>query len=394
MSFFSWLASATGNRQSAIGSGLRKPRAGSRKPPRFRPQLEALEDRWMPSTLSVTTYADSGPGSLRAEIAAANSGDTIVFDPSLAGTTIGLTSGELIINKSLTIQGSEWISGNGTGISIGGPGGTSRVFEVDGAGTTVTLSGLTIIDGEGVYAAGPSHAGDGQGGAVLNYGLLTLSSCYVSNSFAGSLGGGIYNAGTVTVSNCTVSNNWAGYGGGFDSGNGGGIYNTGTLIVSGSTVSENVANGPNLYGGFTGINGNGGGIYNAGSMNVSNTTMEFNLAAFAGAGIFNAFGATGSLTGSLLRFNGYTPGFGGNGGPEYYGTYWEVGGGIYNDGTLTLSGSYVISNYASYEGGGIYNDYSGKLTILNSVITTNSPNNVYNLNTSPPPGTGGKQKKK
>jgi hypothetical protein len=257
MFFSSWLRKRT---------SIRSPRSGAQyqpAKPRYRPRLEVLEGRCLPSTLSVTTYADSGPGSLRAEIAAAKSGDTIVFAPSLAGTTIQLTSGELVINKSVTIQGSEWISGNATGASLGGPGGTSRVFEVDGAATTVTLSGLTIVDGEGVYANGSSRAGDGQGGAVLNYGLLTLSSCYVSNSFAGSLGGGIYNAGTLTVSNCTVSNNWGGWSGNVGgSGNGGGIYNTGTLIVSGSTVSQNTANGPNLYGGFTGISGNGGGIYN------------------------------------------------------------------------------------------------------------------------------------
>jgi len=33
---------------------------------RFRPRLEALEGRWLLSTLSVTNNLDSGPGSLRA----------------------------------------------------------------------------------------------------------------------------------------------------------------------------------------------------------------------------------------------------------------------------------------------------------------------------------------
>src|SRR6516225_998625 len=52
----------------------------------FRPQLEALEDRWMPSILTVTTpgdpvdsYGIPSPGSLRYEIAAAQNGDTINF---------------------------------------------------------------------------------------------------------------------------------------------------------------------------------------------------------------------------------------------------------------------------------------------------------------------------
>jgi hypothetical protein len=46
------------------------------------PRLEVLEGRALPSTLSVTTLRDSGvagDGSLRGEIAAAQSGDTITF---------------------------------------------------------------------------------------------------------------------------------------------------------------------------------------------------------------------------------------------------------------------------------------------------------------------------
>src|SRR5262249_12106523 len=59
---------------------------------RFRPWLEDLECRNLPSTLMVLTNADSGTGSLRDTIAAANRGDTIVFDSSLDGQTITLTS--------------------------------------------------------------------------------------------------------------------------------------------------------------------------------------------------------------------------------------------------------------------------------------------------------------
>src|SRR5262245_19040163 len=55
---------------------LQKP-AARRRP--FLPRLEPLEDRSLPSTLTVVNNLDSGPGSLRAQIAAAGSGDTIVF---------------------------------------------------------------------------------------------------------------------------------------------------------------------------------------------------------------------------------------------------------------------------------------------------------------------------
>src|SRR5579872_6472508 len=70
----------------------------------FVPRLEGLEDRNLPSTLTVLNNLDSGPGSLRAEIAAAHSGDTIQFASTLKGQTITLTSGELAITKNLNIE--------------------------------------------------------------------------------------------------------------------------------------------------------------------------------------------------------------------------------------------------------------------------------------------------
>src|SRR5262249_26551463 len=74
----------------------RQARAGLRQP-RFVPRLEALEDRVVPSTLTVTNNTDSGAGSLRAQIAAANPGDTIDFAPYVHSIT--LTGGQLVIAK-------------------------------------------------------------------------------------------------------------------------------------------------------------------------------------------------------------------------------------------------------------------------------------------------------
>ena len=68
-------------------------------------RFESLEGRRMLTTLTVLNNLDSGAGSLRAEISAAKSNDTIVFAPSLVGQTITLTKGELLINKNLTIAG-------------------------------------------------------------------------------------------------------------------------------------------------------------------------------------------------------------------------------------------------------------------------------------------------
>ena len=176
MRLFSWL-------QERMTGRPRTRRAPARKPaPRFRPHLETLERRDVPSTLTVTNNLDSGAGSLRAEIAAAKSNDTIVFAPALAGKTITLTSGELDITKNLTIQG----PGAGK-LSISG-GDAWRVFEVDGAKTTVTLSGLTITHGRS-YSGGGGDFNSTAGGGILNYqAKLTVSDCTVSYN-SGSQGG-------------------------------------------------------------------------------------------------------------------------------------------------------------------------------------------------------------
>src|SRR5437588_3266461 len=73
----------------------------------FVPRLEPLEDRSLPSTFTVTNLNDSGPGSLRAAVLAADAQpgpDTINFKPGLSGT-IRLTSGELAVTDSVKIQG-------------------------------------------------------------------------------------------------------------------------------------------------------------------------------------------------------------------------------------------------------------------------------------------------
>jgi titin len=64
--------------------GFFRPRAVRRSTVRapFRPRVKALEERWLPSTFTVTNVNDSGAGSLRQAIldADAGSGNTIAFD--------------------------------------------------------------------------------------------------------------------------------------------------------------------------------------------------------------------------------------------------------------------------------------------------------------------------
>src|SRR2546428_4332446 len=89
------------------------------------------------ATITVTNTNDSGAGSLRQALADANNGDTITF--AVTGT-IGLTTDELLVDKSITISGpgADNLAVNGNA--------KSRVFYI-GAGRTVTISGLTITSG-------------------------------------------------------------------------------------------------------------------------------------------------------------------------------------------------------------------------------------------------------
>ena len=110
----------------------------------------------------VTNSNDSGAGSLRDIILHACAGATITFNmtPGNVTSPITLTSGELSIDKNLTIQGPGanllTISGNNA----------SRIFNIQ-AGMTAGISGLTISNG--------NSASDG--GGIVNPGTLTLTAC-------------------------------------------------------------------------------------------------------------------------------------------------------------------------------------------------------------------------
>src|SRR5262249_5130348 len=202
---------------------------------RFRPALESLEDRTVPSTLTVTNLLDSGTGSLRDQIAAAAAGDTINFASGLSGT-ITLTSGARAITRNLTILGP------GAGSSTRSGHNAQRVFHTS-RNTSVTISGLTIANGK-----------------VADFGA------------------GIESEGSLTLSNSTLTGNSAGSGGG-------GVYfvvnNTGaaSLSVSGDTFTNNTgASGAGL---FSSVTNRSGSV----SVTVSNSTFTGNTATAAGGAI-------------------------------------------------------------------------------------------------------------
>ena len=125
-------------------------------------------------TLTVTNTSDSGPGSLRDAVAAASRGDGIVFDPSLAGRPIILTTGELLIDNDLTI------SGLGRQQTILDGNSASRIFRIT-EGTSVTLSDLTVRNGWPKECLA-DHRTRSEGGGIYNAGLLELDRSLVTQN--------------------------------------------------------------------------------------------------------------------------------------------------------------------------------------------------------------------
>ena len=302
------------------------------------------------ATITVMNTADTGAGSLRQALLDASDGDTIDFDLTYPAT-ITLTSGQLVVDKSITISGpgANQLAVNGNA--------ASRVFSIS-SGKTVTISGLTITNG---LASGS----DNHGGGIFNSGTLTVSNSTISgNSVApdgsvGGQGGGIFNFNDcncstnaiLTVSNSTISGNSAADGG-EGGGLGGGILNWGTATVTDSTIS---GNSPNY----------GGAIYNQASnafvgdsrnvaVTVTNSTLSGNSATSNGGAILSvqSNGAGSSVTGTVTVTNSTI-----SGNSAAFGT-----GGIYNGGATLTIGDTILK--AGATGANIGNDSGGTVTSL------------------------------
>ena len=177
---------------------------------------------------AVVNTADSGPGSLRNAIINSTNGAAITFAAGLSGQTILLTSGELLLTNSVTIDASALPNG----VQINGNG-TNRVFEVPG-GVIVALKALTITNG---------GAGAGFGGGILNNGTVSLSQCTLVGNSAYQ-GGAIEDRGACIMTNCTLALN-------VSTANGAAVDdNVGSLTLTHCTIAGNTGGG------------NGGGIAN------------------------------------------------------------------------------------------------------------------------------------
>ncbi len=331
----------------------------------FTPEVRAsyagvLADIVVNTTNDVVDDSD-GVTSLREAIIQANS--------TPEDDTIQLTAGE---TYNLTISGGEEDAAATGDLDIVGGGGEITVISEGEEKATIDAGGETGISDRVFH--------------VLDNAALQLENVEVTGgSVADFHGGGIYNEGTVNITNSTITGNSASYGGGIDNSGVANINNstiTGNYGItiqfsyppSGDSINESTitGNSPDDSDDIitiskvvtTGYSAScGGGIYNSGSVSIYNSIISGNEAD-VGGGIFNKNRVSitnSTITGnSAVELEGDIPPYRISGG-------FGFGGGIYNEGTasISISNSTISGNSGSY-GSGIYNH--GTANISESTI--------------------------
>ncbi len=261
------------------------------------------------SLITVANNSDAGAGSLRQAIHDVDTGGTIVIPSGIGEITL---TGELVVDKSLTIQGAGSAQ---TAINAGNSTDSTRVLHVLGD-PTVVISGVQFTGGKVVKPDGIPETG---GGIVVDGGSLALVDSLVTNDVVdtsnGMSGGGISEGGgiaaigassSLALVNSTVSDNRA-VGGKDGDAFGGGIYAEGPLTIEGGSVEGNSAIGAALEGG--GIEYNGSATATLESLSVTGNVAEpaaGGTAGGEGGGIDLRSGTGDTLTNVTIANNLFT----------------------------------------------------------------------------------------
>jgi CSLREA domain-containing protein len=263
---------------------------------------------------------------------------------SFAGNyTITLSSALPNITEDLTIFG------NGTANTILQANAsfgvaTYRVLTIDGA--TVELHLLTIRHGGCVNTCAIDTV---RGGGILSRNSsLTLNTVTVSGNTAWGAGGIYNNGGSLTIQNGSLISSNSSTNSVLSGSAGGVSFGGSTLLVDDSTISNNSGDG------------NGGGIELmsvSGSATIQNgSSISHNSAVGGGGGVFNPTTTHLTITNSTIAYNE----------SELF------AGGIY--GKATISGTYLVGNHSSGDGGAIVTSATGAniLNITGSYILFNN----------------------
>ncbi|MFK4244657.1 hypothetical protein ACI2KV_17380 [Micromonospora chokoriensis] len=199
--------------------------------------------------------------------------------------------------------------------------GTFNILPIGGAGGGLSNSNVAVLDNVRVHHNSAGFRGGGIRGGINS--TTTARNIEVTENSAGSEGGGIFGDGVFHLTHSKISRNDTGQ-------RGGGIFNQiGQFVVENSEISENAASTRSTV-------ENGGGIYNgSGEVVLRKVHVNRNKAV----------------------------------GPE------SRAGGIFNNGTVTITESKVTENLSALAPGGIFND-GGQVTVDDkSKISENRPTN-------------------
>jgi CSLREA domain-containing protein len=275
---------------------------------------------------TVNTSGDAGDGTcdatctLRDAVAAATSGsDTVTFASTLSGDTITLDiagKGHIAITHGLTIQGpgANLLTVSGGNVASSGSGG---IFDVTGNNLTMTISGITLADGNAT----------GKGGALsFASGSLTLNGVAIRDNYAQSFAGGFYKgSGTLNVNGSTISGNRTNNsGGGF-------TLNYATTSLVNNTISGNSANG------------SGGGFYARANVTIINSTISGNSANSLGGGFWLSH-VSATLTNSIVANNTAA------GDAEFVCTAQSNGASSVTANNTLIEGSYACTGGSTFTG--------------------------------------------
>jgi len=239
------------------------------------------------------------------------------------------------LTTSVSVQANAPANGNGTDLP----------FPTISAGIRNVIAGgaVSVAANQGAFPTYNDHIAIDRNVTITGAGAPTTIVDGTNSDTVFTINAGM----TVTLSGVTIQH-------GKNSNGGGGIANHGSLTLADSVVTNSSA-------------GDGGGILSDGSaLTLTNSAVSGNTSTSSGGGIFIGSGAV-HITGSTISGN----------------TMSGRGAGIFNGGTLTLTNSTVSGNAANPSGGsagGIDNDFSSMLSLINDTLTRNSSEGLYNHN--------------
>ena len=326
--------------------------------------------------------------SIQTAINAATDGDTVNVAPGTYYENINFNG------KNITVSGAD----SSNTIIDGGQNGSVVIFE-NGEDTTAVLKNFTIQNGYSVDDLFHYY----RGGGVYVHSMYQATSAKLENllikdNVAGKGGGVNLSSGEIIIDGCTISGN-TGEGGGIQlnhginaiirnsvisnntngGGNGGGmvVFNT-ALDMDGCSILNNTSrNGAGVYididesgkeavikNSFIENNvandGQGGGLYNKANTYLFNSSISYNESIDdAGGGIYNWYVNEINIVECTIQGN----------------TTNSVGGAIRAEGTLYISRSRVVDNYAGHKDGGIELCCGIQAEIYNTIFSDNSSGN-------------------